>query len=57
MTDAEAPTRWPPDMKSQLTEKDPGAGKDRGALVGYSPWGHKESDTSEQLSMQQGPTG
>ena len=30
MTDAEAPTRWPPDMKSQLTEKDPGAGKDRG---------------------------
>ena len=29
-TDAEAPTRWPPDMKSQLTAKDPDAGKDRG---------------------------
>ena len=24
----EAPTLWPPDMKSQLTRKDPDAGKD-----------------------------
>ena len=23
---------------------------DRGAMVGYSPWGRKESDTTEQLS-------
>ena len=23
---------------------------DRGALSGYSPWGRKESDTTEQLS-------
>ena len=22
------------------------------SLAGYSPWGHKESDTSEQLSME-----
>ena len=22
------------------------------SLVGYSPWGHKESDTTEQLSTQ-----
>ena len=31
MTDAEAetPIFWPPDAKSQLTEKDPDAGKDR----------------------------
>ena len=21
------------------------------SLVGYSPWGHKESDTTEQLSL------
>ena len=30
MTDAkaEAPIVWPPDMKSQLTGKDPDAGKD-----------------------------
>ena len=27
-TDAEAPILWPPDAKSQLTEKDPDAGKD-----------------------------
>ena len=24
---------------------------DRGAMVGYSPWGRKDSDTTEQLSM------
>ena len=28
-TDAEAPILWPPDAKSQLIGKDPGAGKDR----------------------------
>ena len=27
--EAEAPIFWPPDAKSQLTEKDPDAGKDR----------------------------
>jgi len=26
--EAEAPTLWPPDVKSQLTGKDPDAGKD-----------------------------
>ena len=26
--EAEAPVFWPPDAKSQLTEKDPDAGKD-----------------------------
>ena len=24
---------------------------DRGAWPGYSPWGHKESDTTEQLTL------
>ena len=28
-TEAEAPTLWPPDMKSQLIGKHPDAGKDR----------------------------
>ena len=23
----------------------------KGSLVGYSPWGHKESDMAEQLSI------
>ena len=27
--EAEAPILWPPDVKNQLIEKDPGAGKDR----------------------------
>ena len=27
-TDAETPILWPPDVKSQLTGKDPDAGKD-----------------------------
>ena len=30
MTNAEAPILWPPDLKSQLTGKDPDAGKDLG---------------------------
>ena len=37
-TDAEAPILWPPDAKSQLTGKDPDAGKDRG---------HKEKRVTE----------
>ena len=85
-TDAEAetPILRPPDRKSQLTGKDPDAGKDsrqekkgttedemvgwhhwldehefeqtlwdsegQGGLACCSPWGHKESDTTEQLN-------
>ena len=37
-TDAEAPVLWPPDSKSQLTGKDPDAGKD---------WGQEEKGTTE----------
>ena len=81
MAEAEAPIVWPPDAKSQLMGKDPGAGKDRRqgqkgttevemvewhhqldghefeqapgvgdgqrSLVRCSPWGRKESDTTE----------
>ena len=86
-TDAEAetPILWPPDVKSQLTEKDSDAGKDwrqkekgmteeemvgwhhrfdehefeqapgdgerQRSLVCFSPWGHKESDTTKWLSI------
>ena len=28
----------------------PGKSLDRGALVGYGPWGHKELDMAEQLN-------
>ena len=31
-------------------EKAPGDGDGQGSLVCYSQWGHKESDTTEQLS-------
>ena len=27
-----------------------GVGDGRGSLVGFSPWGHKESDTTERLN-------
>ena len=37
-TDAEAPILWPPDAKSQLTGKDPDAGKD---------WGQEENGVTE----------
>ena len=36
--EAEAPTRWPPDAKSQLIGKDPDAGKD---------WGQEEKGLTE----------
>ena len=83
-TKAKAPILWPPDAKSQLTGKDPDAGKDwgqeekgttKGEMVGWhywldghefeqtqgdgdgqgglaccSPWGLKESNTTEQLN-------
>ena len=51
-TDAEAetPILWPPDVKSQLTGKDPDTGKDWGqeekGTTYCSPWGHKVSDTT-----------
>ena len=37
-TDAETPILWSPDAKSQLIEKDPGAGKD---------WGQEEKGATE----------
>ena len=89
---AEAPTLWPPDVKSRLIGKDPDAGKDWGQeekgtaedeMVGWhhwlnghefeqaqgdsegqgsppccSPWGCKESDSTEQMNnnkMRGGP--
>ena len=36
--EAEAPILWPPDVKSQLIEKDPDAGKD---------WGQEEKGMTE----------
>ena len=53
--EAEAPILWPPDVKSQLTGKDPDTGKDRGQkkwateaeVVGWHHWinGHEFEQT------------
>ena len=32
-------------------EQTPGDGEEQGSLVCYSPWGHKESDMTEQLNI------
>ena len=65
-TDAEAPILWPPDAKSQLTVKDPNAGKDgqeeekgvtEDEMVGWYHWlsGHEfeqtQGDSEGQGSM------
>ena len=42
MPDAEAPTLWPPDVKSQLAGKDPDAGKD---------WGQKEKGAGDNETI------
>ena len=42
-TDAEAPVLWPPDVKSQLIGKDPGAGKD---------WRQKKGAAEEEMVRQ-----
>ena len=39
-TEAEAPILWPPDVKSQLTGKDPDAGKD---------WGQEKRATEDEM--------
>ena len=31
-------------------EQAPGVGDGQGSLASYSPWGHKESDMTEQLN-------
>ena len=31
-------------------EQTPGVGDGQGSLACYSPWGHKESDTTERLN-------
>ena len=62
-TDAEAPIFWPPDAKSQLTGKDPDAGKDWGQeekeatedeMVGWHHWlsGHEFEQTQEDSEGQ-----
>ena len=37
-------------LNGQEFEQGPGDGEGQGSLVCFSPWGHKELDTTEQLN-------
>jgi len=41
---------WQQRLNGCEFEKGPGVGDGQGSLVGCSPWGHKVSDTTEQLN-------
>ena len=41
---------WHHRLNGHESEKTPGDGEGQGSLEGYSPWGHKESDTTELLN-------
>ena len=41
---------WHHQLDGQEFEQAPGVGDGQGSLVCCSPWGHKESDTTEQLN-------
>ena len=41
---------WYHQLNGHVLEQTPGVGDGQGSLVCLSPWGHKESDTTEQLN-------
>ena len=41
---------WPHQLSGQECEQAQGLGDGQGSLACCSPWGHKESDTTEQLN-------
>ena len=45
---------WHHQLNGHELEQTPGNSKGQGSLVCYSPWGHKESDTTEQLNNKPG---
>ena len=40
---------WHHQLNGHEFEETPGVGDGQGALASFTPWGHKESDTTEQL--------
>ena len=44
---------WHHQLKGHEFEQAPGDGEGQGSLVCCSPWGHKESDMTEQLNNNQ----
>ena len=47
---------WHHQLDGHEFEQDLGAGDGQGSLACCSPWGHKESDTTEQLNYQHTPS-
>ena len=43
-------TEWRHQLDGHEFEQAPGVGDGQGSLAWCSPWGHKESDTTEQLN-------
>ena len=43
---------WHHQLNGRESEQAPGNGEGQQSLVHCSPWGHKESDTTEQLNNQ-----
>ena len=41
---------WHHGLDGHESEQAPGESGGQRSLAGYSPWGHKESDTTEQLN-------
>ena len=41
--------RWHPVLNGHEFEQTPGHSEGQGSLAGFSPWGHKERDTTYQL--------
>ena len=41
---------WRHSLDGREFEQAPGDGERQGSLACYSPWGHKESDTTERLN-------
>ena len=46
---------WHHQINGHEFEKALGVGEGQGSLACCSPWGHKESDTTEQLNNSKGP--
>ena len=42
---------WHHRLDGHEFEQFPGVGDGQGSLAGCSPWGHKESDTTERLTL------
>ena len=48
---------WHYQLKGHEFQQAPGGGEGQGSLVCYSPWGHKESDTTEPLNNKKAESG